>query len=165
MGQLVWFNDENLNRFPDPPRQKQGEHNFIPSCHIQARPQWTLPESQLVDESLEMDDEECEIYIEDLQIVLAEETGDLPAHRMLGYPISIQDGVQLGAEFERQGGRWHENRQNIEREAHNWRLLFQMDSQQPDWIWGDLGKAYFLIRDEDLAARRFDQTFFEFQCH
>lgn len=39
--------------------------------------------------------------------------------------------------------------------ASDWHLLFQIDSYEQDagMMWGDVGKLYFWIRDEDLANR------------
>ena len=47
------------------------------------------------------------------------------------------------------------------------RLFLQLDSYTDGkkWAeWGDAGMLYFLIRDADLAARRFDRCAFEMQC-
>jgi uncharacterized protein YwqG len=47
------------------------------------------------------------------------------------------------------------------------RLFLQLDSYTDGkkWAeWGDSGTLYFLIRDADLAARRFDRCAFEMQC-
>jgi uncharacterized protein YwqG len=47
------------------------------------------------------------------------------------------------------------------------RLLLQLDTYTDgtSWAeWGDAGLLYFLIRDADLAARRFDRCEFEMQC-
>jgi uncharacterized protein YwqG len=47
------------------------------------------------------------------------------------------------------------------------RLLLQLDTYTDgkQWTeWGDAGTLYFLIRDADLAARRFDRCVFEMQC-
>jgi uncharacterized protein YwqG len=46
-------------------------------------------------------------------------------------------------------------------------LFLQLDSYTDGkkWAeWGDAGMLYFLIRDADLAARRFDRCAFEMQC-
>jgi len=31
-------------------------------------------------------------------------------------------------------------------------------------MWGDLGRIYYWIRDDDLAARRFDRSWLVLQC-
>jgi uncharacterized protein YwqG len=46
-------------------------------------------------------------------------------------------------------------------------LLLQLDTYTDGkkWTeWGDAGRLYFIIRDADLAARRFDRCEFEMQC-
>ena len=49
--------------------------------------------------------------------------------------------------------------------ADDWHLLLQVDSDDAaDMMWGDLGRIYFWIRDEDLAARRFDAPGVVLQC-
>ncbi|WP_433089009.1 DUF1963 domain-containing protein [Dactylosporangium sp. CA-052675] len=44
--------------------------------------------------------------------------------------------------------------------AAEWRLLWQVDTDEDGlgWMWGDMGMLYFWIRDEDLAAARFDRV-------
>ncbi len=48
-----------------------------------------------------------------------------------------------------------------------WRLLLQVgtydDGQKSHW-WGPGGTIYFMIREEDLAAHRFDEVVFDAQC-
>jgi len=49
--------------------------------------------------------------------------------------------------------------------ATDWVLLLQLDSDDAAKImWGDAGMLYFWIRRDDLAARRFDRTWFTLQC-
>jgi uncharacterized protein YwqG len=49
-----------------------------------------------------------------------------------------------------------------------WRLLLQVDQVDSDepvgMMWGDLGRLYFMMRDEDLRAGRFDRVWLELQC-
>ena len=48
-----------------------------------------------------------------------------------------------------------------------WNLLLQLDSDRsgPGWMWGDMGRIYLWIRDEDLAARRFDRSWMHLYCY
>ena len=49
--------------------------------------------------------------------------------------------------------------------AADWRLLFQVDSQdEAGMMWGDLGRRYYWIRHEDLTARNWDRTWLILQC-
>ena len=101
---------------------------------------------------------------------------DIPRHQMLGYAESVQDDVLVSLAFDlpHEARRKDENRHQyseriVREEASKWRLLFQLDSQSSlekrkwDWIWGDAGKIYFCIRDEDLKAKSFDKVAFEMQ--
>ena len=50
-------------------------------------------------------------------------------------------------------------------DAESWVLLAQIDSDEDaEMSWGDTGALYWLIRAEDLAARRFDQVRTTIQC-
>ena len=43
----------------------------------------------------------------------------------------------------------------------------QLDSDEagPGWMWGDAGRLYFCIRQEDFAAQRFDAVWCDQQCY
>jgi uncharacterized protein YwqG len=44
--------------------------------------------------------------------------------------------------------------------------LLQVDScEELEWSWGDGGKLYFMVPDEDLKAKRFDRALAHWQCH
>lgn len=51
---------------------------------------------------------------------------------------------------------------------NNWMLLFQLDvieTPEFDFMFGDCGRLYFCINKEDLAARNFNNVWFEIQCY
>jgi uncharacterized protein YwqG len=49
--------------------------------------------------------------------------------------------------------------------AVQWRLLLQVDSDQDaGMLWGDVGRIYYWIRAQDLAARRLGQAWLILQC-
>ncbi|MFC7484508.1 DUF1963 domain-containing protein [Luedemannella flava] len=51
-------------------------------------------------------------------------------------------------------------------EPDDWVLLAQFDSDgRARMHWGDCGLIYWLIRRQDLAARRFDRAAFTLQCY
>ena len=54
----------------------------------------------------------------------------------------------------------------LEAGAADWRLLLQIDTDEagPGWMWGDVGRIYFWIRHQDLAARRFADVWLILQC-
>ncbi|MFF3723754.1 DUF1963 domain-containing protein [Streptomyces erythrochromogenes] len=49
--------------------------------------------------------------------------------------------------------------------AAEWVLLAQSDTDEAgDMMWGDTGTVYWLIRPADLAAGRFEEAVFTWQC-
>ena len=51
-------------------------------------------------------------------------------------------------------------------QPEDWRLLLQLgEDAATDMMWGDAGELYVFIRQEDLAAARFDQIWLIMQCH
>jgi uncharacterized protein YwqG len=80
-------------------------------------------------------------------------------HQVGGHPDPVQGTVQLELE-------------EIERalsgaggQATGWRLLAQVDTDEgAEMMWGDVGMLYFMIRPDDLQARRFEQARFTWQC-
>lgn len=91
--------------------------------------------------------------------------GERPVHRLLGYADPDQSDVYIAAH----GNSACTPFDTWETPAHyraaaEWRLLLQVDSDpQRGMMLGDLGVLYFLIRPEDLAARRFDRVWVDWQ--
>lgn len=53
----------------------------------------------------------------------------------------------------------------LRKDSGKWRLLFQIDSINiAGMIWGDVGRLYFWIKEEDLKDRAFDKSWFVSQC-
>ncbi|MCP2342765.1 DUF1963 domain-containing protein [Actinomadura rupiterrae] len=78
-------------------------------------------------------------------------------HWLGGHAKPKQDAVELDAAYTAFAGEvgWADPR--LEREALRWRPLAQFDSDEAAGMkWSDIGTIYFLVRPEDLAARRFD---------
>ncbi|KGM14215.1 YwqG family protein [Cellulomonas bogoriensis] len=95
-----------------------------------------------------------------------------PAHRIGGWPDLVQNSMWLGAQLASNGifvggpeGYQNPRVPGLEAGARDWRLLLQIDSDDDAaMMWGDVGRLYFLIREEDLSSRAFDRCWFEFQC-
>jgi uncharacterized protein YwqG len=94
-------------------------------------------------------------------------------HRIGGYPDIIQnDDLELKAELVSHGiycggpeGYREGRNRKLEGGAANWRFLAQIDSEERSgMMWGDLGKLYFLIREQDLKAQNFDCVWMDMQC-
>lgn len=70
-------------------------------------------------------------------------------HQIGGWPDLIQNDI-LPSGAPKKGGRV---------------LLAQFDSDDLiGWCWGDVGKLYFMVSEDDLAKGRFDRVSMEMQC-
>lgn len=97
-----------------------------------------------------------------------------PHHRLLGRPDQIQGDVMMRCEVcsrvvpdDRAPA---EEGPEVEARAQEWRLLFQVDTDDDDdqglgIMWGDVGALYFCIRRQDLAARDFSRCWLALQCY
>ncbi|KAB7707181.1 DUF1963 domain-containing protein [Bacillus aerolatus] len=76
-------------------------------------------------------------------------------HQMLGLPVSVQGEV------------FEEVCDYVGAEEDEMVLLLQVDSDEEnlDVMWGDCGMIYYCISKRDLAEKRFDRSWFSFQCH
>jgi uncharacterized protein YwqG len=119
---------------------------------------------------LKMDDVTSEELIE-----LSEKAyGDLPRHKLGGFPDPIQ-GDEMEALCEGRRRRsdgllvTHEEEMReefIEMAQREWRLLAQFDSDDAaDFTWGDAGILYFFVREEDSRRGDFSNVGFCWQCH
>ena len=94
-------------------------------------------------------------------------------HRFLGHADPIQGDMQFSCEMNTQGLSWEEilkseaERQRVKQSALGWRLLLQIDSEEEKtgMTWGDVGRVYFWIKEEDMDARRYDRVVCEMQCY
>jgi uncharacterized protein YwqG len=94
-----------------------------------------------------------------------------PIHRLGGVPHEIQNPMETECELARRGEDPlvlpYSRKEEIADEAKaRWRLLLQVDSDdEAGMMWGDAGMLYYWIRDDDLAARRFDRAWCVMQCY
>jgi uncharacterized protein YwqG len=100
-------------------------------------------------------------------------SGDYLIHKLLGYPDPIQNEMQTECQLVSHGiycgnadGYRDPRAETLRPGANDWRLLLQVDSEEDraGMMWGDVGRVYFWIRDEDLRARNFDRTWCILQC-
>jgi uncharacterized protein YwqG len=103
----------------------------------------------------------------DSYIRLQEKLSNGAHHYLLGYPNPIQGDVRAEAVHQQSdasgaGLSWEE----CAKKGDGYTLLLQLDSDSdgPGWMWGDAGSIYFVIRKDDLEARRFDRVRLVMQC-
>ncbi len=102
---------------------------------------------------------------------LDENTPEL-SNKLLGHADPIQGGMELECEYVTSGincgtpdGYREAKRRGLDKNAGRWNLLMQVDSNEElGMMWGDLGRLYLWIADEDLAARRFEKSWLILQC-
>jgi uncharacterized protein YwqG len=94
------------------------------------------------------------------------------SHKLLGYPEPVQDAMELECAMVTNGvymgdatGTQHPRFKELDATKYDWRLLMQIDSDDAaKMMWGDAGRLYFWIRDQDLRERRFDKAWMILQC-
>lgn len=94
-------------------------------------------------------------------------------HRLGGHPQAIQGEMPLECQLASHGlycgdpsGYRDPRAQKLAPRAVDWRLLLQLDTdeERAGWCWGDVGRLYYWIRKQDLAARDFSRTWLIQQC-
>lgn len=95
-----------------------------------------------------------------------------PAHKIGGYPDPVQgDEMELECQLASNGvdvgspeGYASDAAKRLESGRADWRLLLQIDSDDAV-MWGDVGKLYFWIREQDARAGDFSAAWLVLQCH
>ena len=94
-------------------------------------------------------------------------------HKLLGYPDPVQNEMQTECQLVSNGiycgdadGYRSARAEALRPGAADWRLLLQVDSEEDraGMMWGDVGRVYFWIRDQDLRMRNFDAVWCILQC-
>lgn len=93
-----------------------------------------------------------------------------PSHKLLGHSEPIQGPMELQCQLVSHGlycgdasGYQDPRRAELEAGAADWRLLMQIDSDE-QMMWGDCGRLYVWIRQQDLAAQHFERAWLILQC-
>jgi len=95
---------------------------------------------------------------------------DDAAHHVLGWPDQVQGDMQLECQLVTNGiglgGAEVDSRAGVLAPgAADWRLLLQVSSDDDaGWMWGDLGRLYYWIRERDLRRCAFDAAWLILQC-
>lgn len=132
-------------------------------CALEPELILTLPNEL---KNIDLSEEDTEKYCELLETIGGH-------HRLLGYPEPIQGEMEIECELVTNGhycgnssGYNDPRASELEKRAHHWQLLLQVDSDDnANMMWGDAGRLYFWIKNEDLAARRFNNCWMISQCY
>lgn len=132
------------------------------SCPLTAELALTLPYEL---KGITLTEDESEKYCDLLEAIGGH-------HRLLGHAEPIQNEMELECELVTNGlycgdsTGYHDPRaKKLEKSAGNWKLLLQIDSDDSaEMMWGDAGRLYFWIRDQDLVSRDFSNCWMISQC-
>jgi uncharacterized protein YwqG len=161
---VLWFPAEGLVR-REPPRGP--EPRAFAACAVEMAADLSLPghESALRRLGIETDDELASEAME----VFENPSG--ARHQLLGFAHGITGDPALDCQ-NALGGVYRRGRpgfdaaraREVEAGAGEWRLLLELASDdEADMSWSDVGSLYFMLRDEDLRARRFDHAWMTLQ--
>jgi uncharacterized protein YwqG len=167
----VVFVPSGVALHPAPPSQEEEQRAF-PLCIVSdIRATLTVPgyESPLI-KSLGLSSDEDDQYFDGVLQPLSPPDG---FHQFGGYAEPVQGDMQLECQLVTHGvyvgepaGYKDPRRASLEPGAADWRLLLQVDSDDnAAMMWGDAGRLYYWIRKQDLASRRFAETWTILQCH
>lgn len=148
----------DLNR-REPPR---GLTPF-PECALDFRFELTLLETEAAPLLVpDLNRSELDRYSQIFQSYA--EGHDLGGTQLFGNPFPIQNDIRTEAAAASSGvARLTDAAGRAA--AREWRLLLQLDSEGcAQMMWGDSGMLYFMIKDEDLRAHRFDRSWMVMQC-
>ncbi len=99
---------------------------------------------------------------------------DAPWHQVAGYPAAIQSSeMALEAQLASNGvyvggteGYASPKREALEAGVKDWRLLLQIDSDDDArMMWGDSGRLYFWVREDEARNGDFSGTWMVLQCY
>jgi uncharacterized protein YwqG len=143
---------------------------FLPFAPVELRRIQVLPSGERPEvQALKLSDNEFDKYFE----IADQRFGGLPKHQLLGFPSPVQgDSMEMECQLASNGvncgspeGYATAQAKQLEAGAQNWRLLFQVDSDDDLGVmWGDAGMLYFWI--EEAAAQRsdFSNVWLVLQC-
>ena len=102
-----------------------------------------------------------------------EEQEDEVINKLLGHADPVQSGMELECEYVTNNincgspeGYAIAKSRGLDKNAARWNLLMQVDSNEEDlgMMWGDMGRLYLWITSENLATRKFENTWLILQC-
>lgn len=164
---IVIHFDEDLATLQraSPPANLPEESRFQ-CCRVTFSLEITVPpyDSMSV-EHLQLSDAEGDAYANLLDALDRSE----PIHRLLGYPEPIVGDMRaecLSAVYSDGASISDTRREALEKGITDWQLLFQLDSDESmATMWGDAGRVYFWIREQDLKNRDFAKVMLVLQCY
>jgi uncharacterized protein YwqG len=162
----VFYSDNNDNLIRKEFPFDLDEYSKYKPCKLTFANSVSLPgwENEFVQENLK--DKEIDAYIEIMGVEMC--------NKMLGYSDNIQGEMELECQLVTNGlfcgnatGFDDSKRIELEKGADDWRLLLQIDSEddKTGMMWGDAGRLYYWIKEQDLKNLDFEKAWFILQCY
>jgi len=137
------------------------------ACQLFFDQGWTTRDSLF-----DPDEDEGEGEFSELIEVIDNFCSDESEHHLLGNANTIQSDMEQDCQLVTHNiycgnsdGYNTDRAKALREDAKQWKLLLQVDSDEnPGWMWGDLGRIYFWIKESDLKACNFDDTWLILQC-
>ena len=168
---IIFSLSETLSRhgLPNDLAAKNGKYS---SCRISFQHSITIPNAESIymkDFELKNFDKNYINFCEEFDTMYSKEN---IIHRLLGHPDPVQGAMEVECQLASNGiycgnpdGYKDPGAPALRSGARDWRLLLQIDSdEKASMMWGDVGRIYYWIRKDDLAARNFNNAWFDLQC-
>lgn len=142
--------------------------HFTSRCEL---PDWN---DRILDPYRDPTDHALEERYRAVEHALRKSTEVTPNHHLLGHPQLVQGDIRGQCALVTQGiycgdpSGFRDKRATalLQHASDEWVLLLQLDNDETeaDWLWGDQGRVYFLVRRDDLATKNFDRAWLVLQC-
>ena len=170
---LMWFDDRGLQRC-EPPEALEQRFNPVPLA-AQARECVPAFDTFAVSKILTSAAHAKFAHRQLIDLLAGEGKDDFSnaGHALGGWPCPIQGEMETECQLVANGvfcggpeGFSSERAARLRPGAGDWRLILQLDTdERAGWIWGDGGKIYVWMREQDVRARRFDRCWTILQCY
>jgi uncharacterized protein YwqG len=155
---------------PAAPPEELPTEDLFRACEVAFEAYESLPDLDEQGDEHELDDDETDRYL-GLRDYLASGGGG-PCHKLLGHADPVQGPMELECQLVTHGidcgspsGYQDPRAAALASGQAEWRLLLQLDSDDAaEMTWGDAGRLYVWIREQDLRARRFEKAWLILQC-
>lgn len=169
-GKVVYYYDGDLSELErqEPPEDIEENGCVFGAAELRFDNAIDLPDLESpAGEALALTEDDREKYWE----LMDEQSGSL-INKLLGHSNNIQGGMELECELVTNGlycgdpSGYKEGRAlGLDKNTGHWNLLLQVDSNEDiGMMWGDCGRLYLWITDEDLAAKNFEDSWLILQC-